>query len=427
MSWFKKYLYANGNFGGLLLTQTMITWLMYYYAPPANNPQNLVPLVPIFAIGIAVFIGRIVDAIADPIVGYWSDRINTPWGRRIPFVFLGNLPLIICFILLWNPPHSFFSMANLWHAVIFLSAFFLFFTIVLCPYLALLPEIAKTAKERINLSTWMAFMTIGGSAMGMSGSSFLIAQFGFQKTGLILGGIAFVALLGPVMAIKEKQVKKRKVEKNFISALMNTFKNKPFTYYIVTLFFATAGLSLAQTAVPYIITVLLGRAEKEVGLLLGVMMLTAVANFWTVNMIAKYKGKKVAFKLTLLGFILSFPIIFILGTNILPFSSLSQGFLLMFLLGFPLAGYLILPFALIADITDVDEKITGKRREAMYFGMQGLVTKTAVGLATLVFSFLLKTYGYSMNNYLGIQLVGIIASVFIIFGLIAFWKYPLRN
>ncbi|MBU0580343.1 MAG: MFS transporter, partial [Candidatus Margulisbacteria bacterium] len=167
MNWIKKFLYTNCSFGGLLLTQTLITWLMFYYAPPTHNPQGLVPLVPIFAMGLAVFVGRLVDAIADPLIGYWSDHAETPWGRRKPFILLGNIPLIFCFIMLWYPPVTVMSQANVWHVMIYLSAFFFFFTVVICPCLALLPELAKTIKERLSLSTWMAFMIIAGAALGM--------------------------------------------------------------------------------------------------------------------------------------------------------------------------------------------------------------------------------------------------------------------
>ena len=109
--------------------------------------------------------------------------------------------------MLWYPPVPQLSATNIIYVTVVLSLFFFFFTVVLCPCLALLPDIATTIKERINLSTWMAFMIIAGSAMGMTGSSLLIATWGFRKTGLILGIIAFVSLLGPVIAIKEKKVK----------------------------------------------------------------------------------------------------------------------------------------------------------------------------------------------------------------------------
>ena len=44
------------------------------------------------AMGFIVMLSRIFDGVTDPIVGYWSDRITTRWGRRKPFIVIG-LPI----------------------------------------------------------------------------------------------------------------------------------------------------------------------------------------------------------------------------------------------------------------------------------------------------------------------------------------------
>ncbi|MFC1477996.1 MFS transporter [Candidatus Margulisiibacteriota bacterium] len=425
MTRIKKLLYASCNMGGLMLSQAIITWLMYYYAPPAGNPHGLVPLVPIYAIGLAVLIGRLVDAFADPFIGWWSDNVTTKWGRRLPFIAAGNLPMVICFIFLWHPPVNFVSALNTVHVIFFLSAFFFFFTVVLCPYLALIPEIVRTSAQRVNLSSWVAFMSFIGVAIGIAGSSFLIGITGFKTTAWILGLMAAIAMLGPLFVIREQKTDSQSAKLSFFEAISCTLQNRPFRYYITAQLFITLGMSMAQTAVPYIFTVLLGRSEKEIGLFLGVMMLTAIANLVTVNILSNIKGKKFTFILTMLCFIVILPLIYLLGTNTIPLSRFAQGMLFMFLLGFPLAGFIVLPFSLVADITDEDEKYTGKRREAMYYGMQGLITKTAVGIATVILAFLLRTFGYAPGAYLGIQLIGPISAVFVIIGLFAFMKYPI--
>ena len=43
-------------------------------------------------VGVAIIVALVVDAISDPIVGYWSDNLHSRWGRRHPFMFAAAIP-----------------------------------------------------------------------------------------------------------------------------------------------------------------------------------------------------------------------------------------------------------------------------------------------------------------------------------------------
>ena len=53
-------------------------------------------------VGLAMTIALIVDAIADPIVGYWSDNLRSRWGRRHPFMYAAAIPVAATYYLLWR-------------------------------------------------------------------------------------------------------------------------------------------------------------------------------------------------------------------------------------------------------------------------------------------------------------------------------------
>ncbi|HBM05927.1 MAG TPA: sugar transporter, partial [Erythrobacter sp.] len=55
-------------------------------------------------VGLAILIALVVDAISDPLVGYWSDNFRSRWGRRHPFMYAAALPVALSYFLLWNPP-----------------------------------------------------------------------------------------------------------------------------------------------------------------------------------------------------------------------------------------------------------------------------------------------------------------------------------
>ena len=96
----KQVVYAIGHLGPGMLTQFITTWLLLFLTGNADKPILSGTLV-----GAAMLIGRIVDAIADPIVANWSDNIKGKrFGRRLPFMLLGTLPMIVCFLAIWLTP-----------------------------------------------------------------------------------------------------------------------------------------------------------------------------------------------------------------------------------------------------------------------------------------------------------------------------------
>ena len=91
------WIFAVGQFGWSLLSGIVANWMVYYYT---GTPDEQNPLTGIFASGITqhpiVFkltlfglvlaVGRIFDAITDPLIAGWSDRAKYKGGRRIPFM-----------------------------------------------------------------------------------------------------------------------------------------------------------------------------------------------------------------------------------------------------------------------------------------------------------------------------------------------------
>lgn len=88
---------ANGTKGA-----AFNTYLMLFY--------NQVIGVPALTVSLAIFATLIVDAVADPIIGRWSDVTRTKWGRRHPFMYGAVIPTTLFFLLAWFPPAG---MSNL--------------------------------------------------------------------------------------------------------------------------------------------------------------------------------------------------------------------------------------------------------------------------------------------------------------------------
>ena len=55
-------------------------------------------------VGLALTIALMLDALIDPVIGFWSDNFHSKWGRRHPFMFASILPAALLYYSLFNPP-----------------------------------------------------------------------------------------------------------------------------------------------------------------------------------------------------------------------------------------------------------------------------------------------------------------------------------
>jgi len=77
-------------------------------------------------------------------------------------------------------------------------------------------------------------------------------------------------------------------------------------------------------------------------------------------------------------------------------------------------------------VIDYDEKLTGRRREAIYFGFQGSFQKLSLGISSLLFGVL--AYGPDgAVSVQGLRSVALLAAGISVIGIVIFIGYPLRE
>jgi len=147
-----KLIYGMGDWGASAATTARNAfWFVFL--------TNVVGVNPALA-GTVVLVGKLWDSINDPLVGMISDRMNTRWGRRRPFLLFGAIPFALTFILLFLIPPT--DNAN-WLALYYAIAYLLFdtmYTIVNVPYTALTPELSDDYDERSDLAGWRMSVSI---------------------------------------------------------------------------------------------------------------------------------------------------------------------------------------------------------------------------------------------------------------------------
>jgi len=396
-----KIAYGTGAGGFSLIDRVLITWLFYYYI--TSPLEGVDALMPPFLFGIIMFLGRVVDAVADPVIARWSDNYSGRLGRRMPFMLFSGIAYVAVFVLLFYPPVTEISPLNSVYVAVMLGLYFALFTGYVTPYLALLPELARSTRDRVDLATFKAVFSLLGWAMAAVG----------------------LVLLYLPMLIKEKDYADAKpATLGLIEAITTTFKNRAFLIYLIGNVTFWLGFNIITLNIPLYVTILLKGSEDQTSVYFGLAFVVALLFFPVVNILAKKLGLKAMMMFSLVAFLVLLPLFFFLGQ---PFAALAPetiAYILMALAGLPLAVIFIVPDAIVAAVSDLEEKLSGQRREAMYFGAQGFILKLALGLSTVITGALLQVFGSTIAQPLGIQLTGPVSAIFILVGVIVFSRYP---
>ncbi len=373
----------------------------------------------------------------NPFIGYWSDRTKTRLGRRIPYILVGTPIMAIAFIFMWYPLVPFESWTNAVYVAFLAIVTHSMFALVVAPYLSLLPELTPYNNERITVSAVMGVFEIVGTLAAAAGAGALIILYkggvgdsgptgfnGFKMAGIIVGVLTFVLFYITALMIREKPYSESKeVKFKFKESMVAAFRNRAFTPYLAIVVAIRIALDTIIVVIPYFVTTVIGKTEKEVLLLqIGIMVL-AVLLFPLVSKWSERAGKKKVMTLGTLGFVVLLPLISTVGKWPV-FSPFAQGSIVFLLAALPVAVISVLQRPMIADVIDYDETLSGYRREALYNGVEGLFTRSGSGLAWVIVSLLFAVFGNSVENSLGILLCGPVAGGVLLVGILYFLKYP---
>ena len=418
------WIFAVGQFGWSLLSGIISSWMVYYYTGENAAFSSNISTQPLFLgltlFGIITAVGRIFDAVTDPLIAGWSDRSNFKGGRRIPFMKVIAIPFAAITVGVFAFPQTGSVIAN--DAILFITLmlFYLFMTIYCTPYNALIAELGDTQKNRINVSTYISFTYIAGfsvayllpnlaglfeSAMGRANSVRLAIA--------ILAAIAAIAMLVPSFFIKEREyISSVPVKTKAFSSLFKSFKNgqfRRFVYSDVIYFFA---VTLFQTGLAFYITRLMHADEGNSFILTVIMTVVSLCLYPAVNKLAPKFGKK---KLIIVGFF-TYAAVFLI--TVFCGEGMVWGYIIAVAAGVPMAILGILPQAVVADIAEADALESGEQRSGMFFAARTFAMKMGQALSLLIFTSM--TVSGSEFSY---RATAIVATVFCVIGAVLFFLY----
>ena len=352
------------------MSQTRNLWLLFFLAPPKNeNEPALVPSLDwgpldvdprVFIAGVLAA-GRIIEALDDPIIGWWSDRTRSRWGRRIPFVFFSTPFYALFFALLWLTPSGDASFVNAIYIFVILELFFLASTFSGGPYEALLPEIARGHRDRLSIVAWQFYFGILGAVLGLVLSGVLKDAFDFKVMGAVIAVAGLIFRYVGIRGIWRPAPRETPPARiRLRTAFSSTLRNKQFLYFLPTFVLFQLAVVMVIGWLPFFAEEVVGEVRTWAwlpfigGRLLGgggitslltlaalVSMVLMVFALWKVGNV---KGKRWVYSACLLATAVYLPLLFF--TGFVPgVPKLAQGMVFAFLAGLPMAGVNLLPRA----------------------------------------------------------------------------------
>ncbi|HQF63825.1 MAG TPA: MFS transporter [Anaerolineaceae bacterium] len=420
-----KLFYGIGDLGNALVNSAIQFFLMKFYTDAAL-------ILPALA-GNALLIGKIWDAVNDPLFGWITDKTKSRFGKRRVFMIFGAIPLGISIALLWFIPKADLPATFIWIAATFIL-FDTLWTLTNVPYYSLTSELTDDYDERSSLTTYRMVMAVPAYLIGVALTPVIVGLFALQRTGyafigILYGIIAAVVLLVSAAGLRErKDLVTAKPETSPLKSLLIAIKNKPFVklcgiYFIINISFAFIKILMAY----YIEYQLLMKAETSLVMGLMLVCVTLSLPFW--QWVSRKIDKGPAYGLGMLvggaAVVLTF---------FLPHHSTMLIYLIAVLAGFGFSAQWIFPWAMVADVADYDRLETGQQRSGVYYGVWGLATKISEALALAAVGWILTGFGYVPNveqtphALLGIRLFfGLIPAACIFISLPLLFKYPITR
>lgn len=415
----RTWLYSAASVGLNIMGITVSTWLLYFYAPPPDSGR--IQYLPAALIGILLTLGSVWDAIIDPFIGHWSDTLASRWGRRRPFLMFGAPAAALFLVLIWTPPSAGSVTLNAVYFMLITMAYFTTFSLVGIPYDATLPEMAPETHERVNLSYWKNLFGLLGVLIGSLASAALFDSLGPAAMGLVVGVVGLVTIWLSLPALRHVG---RPLGKPIgaVEGLKITLRNRQFMILFVTTLFVHLAYQMLLANMPYFVTLVLGKEESDVGTFLGVLIVVmgAAGPLWTLwnRKLSQHKLLTIA----MVGLAAASVLAFCVG-GISEAGEMMQGLGALVPMAVMLGGYFIIVYAMMGNVVDYDEMLTGRRREAIYYGAFSFANGLGISVGTLILPLLLKGFGYTHENPLGVRVTFLVIGAASLLGAVIFRAY----
>lgn len=384
---------AKGLFNGMIGN-----YLIYFFQPTAaSGLPNLLPQNKLFGyitiMALLTGVGKVIDAITDPLVASLSDKCTHKDGRRMVFMRYGAIPYALSVLLIFYAPFREGNLANAIWVAFFLFTYYTAYTFFFVPRNALVPEIIPDAKVRVGYYSISTAFFMGSSSFMYAATLFvnllknagLPSLWAWRLVFTVFAVIGLTCLLLSAYAFNEKDYvsSSNKPKESLLRSFSLVFHNKNFVIFTIGDLFSGVSMAFFQTSMLYYITVLLHVPESKSFLVMLVAIAVALCLFPLIVKISRKYNKKIPLVAASVIFTVVFALIYV-GDKIAamaPGHELFIGIGMGIVVAFPFAAINILPQSVISDIIQQDSLKTGVNREGIFSAVKTFIEKIASSIA----------------------------------------------
>lgn len=463
--WWNYWGWGSGDMLGAGAQAVVTGWLFYFFT-------TFCDLTPVEA-GLILGLPRLLEAITCPLIGYISDNLRHTWiGRRIgrrKIFLLIVIPLLPCFALIFVTGQTFF-----YYLAVFI-VFELLYTMFLIPWETLAAEMTRDYREKARfagariltgqasaiLASYLPILIIDAFGGRDSAQTFLImgVVFGLLFSLVVILVVCFSwerpytdeekAIVAPPFDARAALL----LPVRMFRDLFSTLRIRAFRQHLSIYLGGYISQDVFNTAFPiFVATVMMG-ATVMISQMMTVMYVAQLVSVMIAIQLVIRIGPAVAYRVAISFFgaaLLLFLALYLIrpelsGRDLFavlnPGSALfSPATALWLLVPIVLAGLgrgtlNFVPWSVYNYLPDVDEAVTGQRREGVFAGVMTLVRKVAQSLAIIATGWIIGAGGYvadapvqsqeTVNVIVGVVVAGPILVMLI--GLIASWRFRLNG
>lgn len=447
LSFSTKLAYGAGDLGSAITANILI----FYLSPFLTDVAGLQPGLA----GWTQLVGKIWDAVNDPVVGVLSDRTRSSLGRRYPWMLFGAIPLGIFFFLQWTVPQfsanpSVNQWGLFWYYTILSILFNTCYTAVNLPYTALTPELTQNYDERTSLNSFRFVFSIGGSILSVLIVGLISGLIPRDRAlqYLVIGAVCALLSVLPIywcylgtrrrvaaVAAQHPETEEP-VSIPIVEQLRIVLSNGPFLFVVGIYLCSWLGVQLTAAIIPYFVVswMRLGDQIEIVKVILAVQG-TAMAMLFVWSAVSRRVGKKAVYFMGMTLWIIGQTGLFFLQPG-----QVGLMYVLAVLAGFGVSTAYLIPWSMLPDVIELDELRTGQRREGLFYSFIVFVQKICLGIAVFLVLQSLGWAGYIQPTdavpvpvqpdavLLAIRLsIGPVPTISLLIGLVLAYFYPITR
>ncbi|MFT7288204.1 MAG: GPH family glycoside/pentoside/hexuronide:cation symporter [Halieaceae bacterium] len=383
--------WGMGSLGSITMISAVSSIYLYFLV-------SVVKLSPALAGGL-IFASKIVDMISDPLMGWISDRSNTRWGRRRPYMFFASFACAASIILIFSIPSNPGMLSTPAYVELSLIFYALALTAFNVPYLAMPAEMCSDYHERSTLMSYRAFFLVGGSFMGAAVAGQILKYYGggpdaYFRAGCFLALVVFMSMMSSVLGTgKSAYTQYKRSSIPTANQLRLFLVNKPFL--ILGSVKAVQFLQLATSSAVSLFF-FVGVLQKDEGLLLPFGLAVSAGSVGSIKVwlpITRAIGKRKTF---LIATALQ-SLIYLSWLLATPTEPIWLFMLRAALMGACGCGVLVCSQSMVVDTIDYDRRLSGINREGVFSAVFSFIEKSTHAAGPLLVGILLGVFGFDQS------------------------------